>query len=308
MRAVPLQAARNLARQNRATHEALEHDERELSAACTESEADLGQAFAAGFNQFLAPFADIFAKIKNVELDDLPTVRAVPELTRIDVRLHAVSVQALRGLLSVAGGATAGAAAGGAAFTTVGLLATASTGTAISTLSGAAATSATLAWLGGGSLAAGGAGVAGGTMILGAVVAFPVLITGVGFLYLSDRKNLRKQLEVAEQLKQVAAGFEVGRTRAEGAIEASSAAARVVRRLVELSAHRLAELADLIEGDNDFATYSASQKGLVIELAGVATAVAAVIACPIVDEHGNVRDQAVTTERAGIALAYRLAS
>lgn len=47
----------------------------------------------------------------------------------------------------------------------------ASTGTAISSLSGAAATNATLAWLGGGSLAAGGGGMAAGTAVLGTITA-----------------------------------------------------------------------------------------------------------------------------------------
>ncbi|MCY4641256.1 MAG: hypothetical protein OXC41_00940, partial [Gammaproteobacteria bacterium] len=51
-------------------------------------------------------------------------------------------------LLSAAG---AGAGASASTFGLVGLLGTASTGTAISSLSGAAATNATLAWLGGGS-------------------------------------------------------------------------------------------------------------------------------------------------------------
>ena len=60
------------------------------------------------------------------------------------------------------------------------LLASASTGTAISTLSGAAAKSATLAWFGGGSLASGGLGMAGGTMVLGGIVTGPTLaITGL---------------------------------------------------------------------------------------------------------------------------------
>lgn len=53
--------------------------------------------------------------------------------------------------------------------TLVASLGTASTGTAISTLSGVAATKATLAWLGGGALAAGGLGVAGGAVVLGAI-------------------------------------------------------------------------------------------------------------------------------------------
>ena len=53
--------------------------------------------------------------------------------------------------------------------TLVASLGTASTGTAISTLSGAAATKATLAWLGGGTLAAGGLGVAGGAVVLSVI-------------------------------------------------------------------------------------------------------------------------------------------
>ncbi|TRT83770.1 MAG: hypothetical protein EWV82_09400, partial [Microcystis aeruginosa Ma_AC_P_19900807_S299] len=51
----------------------------------------------------------------------------------------------------------------------IGLFGTASTGTAISGLSGAAAWNATLAWLGGGSLAAGGGGMALGTVVLGGI-------------------------------------------------------------------------------------------------------------------------------------------
>jgi hypothetical protein len=51
----------------------------------------------------------------------------------------------------------------------VSALATASTGTAISTLSGAASTNAILAWLGGGSIAAGGGGVAAGTVVLAGI-------------------------------------------------------------------------------------------------------------------------------------------
>lgn len=55
-----------------------------------------------------------------------------------------------------------------------GILGTASTGTAISTLSGVALSNASLAALGGGAVAAGGVGVAGGT----AVVAGAVGLTG----------------------------------------------------------------------------------------------------------------------------------
>ena len=79
----------------------------------------------------------------------------------------------------LAAGAASGALMGLGAYGSVGMLASASTGTAIASLSGAAATNATLAWLGGGSLAAGGFGMAGGMVVLGGLVAGPAIaITG----------------------------------------------------------------------------------------------------------------------------------
>jgi hypothetical protein len=55
---------------------------------------------------------------------------------------------------------------------------TASTGTALASLSGAALENALLAWFGGGSLAAGGLGMAGGAFVLGGIVAGPALLIG----------------------------------------------------------------------------------------------------------------------------------
>jgi hypothetical protein len=62
--------------------------------------------------------------------------------------------------------------------TAVTTLATASTGVAISGLTGVAAESATLAWLGGGSLAAGGGGMALGATALNFVTIGPSLLVG----------------------------------------------------------------------------------------------------------------------------------
>jgi len=78
-----------------------------------------------------------------------------------------------------AAGFGAGAIAGGTlaigSWALVGALGTASTGTAISTLYGIAATNATLAWFGGGALAAGGAGMTGGMAVLGGIAAIPMI-------------------------------------------------------------------------------------------------------------------------------------
>jgi len=78
--------------------------------------------------------------------------------------------QILKGTIASASfGAVALSGVPTAVTSLVAACATASTGTAISTLSGAAASNAVLAWLGGGSLAAGGMGVAGGTAVLSAL-------------------------------------------------------------------------------------------------------------------------------------------
>ena len=71
-------------------------------------------------------------------------------------------------------------------------MAAASTGTAISSLSGAAATNATLAWLGGGSLAAGGGGMAAGTVVLAGVAVVPALVVGGVFLYFKGKESMAK--------------------------------------------------------------------------------------------------------------------
>lgn len=91
-----------------------------------------------------------------------------------------------------------------------GLLVTATTGTAIGTLSGVAATNATLAWLGGGALAAGGFGIAGGMAVLGGLVAGPVLAIGGALLakqaeeaYYDAKANREKANTYAEQINTI---------------------------------------------------------------------------------------------------------
>jgi hypothetical protein len=96
------------------------------------------------------------------------------------------------------GGMTAmkvGAIAGQSTAALVGLFGTASTGTAIGGLSGAAAHSATLAWLGGGSLAAGGGGMALGSLVLGGIALGPALLVGGFMLGSNGEKALTKAIE-----------------------------------------------------------------------------------------------------------------
>lgn len=92
----------------------------------------------------------------------------------------------------LAAGAVGGALAGFGAFGAVVLFGTASTGTAIASLSGVAATNATLAFFGGGSLAAGGLGIAGGTAVLGGLIVAPVIFIAGIMMAEAAEENKRK--------------------------------------------------------------------------------------------------------------------
>lgn len=90
-----------------------------------------------------------------------------------------------------------------AAMSIATVIGTASTGTAISALSGIAATNAALAWLGGGTLAAGGAGIAGGSLILGLFGPIGWSIAGlstIGGIITARIKNKNEIKKVEEQI------------------------------------------------------------------------------------------------------------
>ncbi len=72
--------------------------------------------------------------------------------------------------------------------------------TAISGLSGAAANSAALAWLGGGSLATGGGGMALGSLVLGGITLAPVLLVGGFMMGAKGDKALNKAIEYQEKV------------------------------------------------------------------------------------------------------------
>jgi hypothetical protein len=129
------------------------------------------------------------AKLKERDLSESFQIPAQRMLEWKQASLNAVDV--LGGLAS---SITSGAVTAASAYSMVGLLASASTGTGISTLSGAAATNATLAWLGGGSLAAGGGGIAAGTVVLGGLVVGPAVMA-VGFVATWQASKVKTQVE-----------------------------------------------------------------------------------------------------------------
>ena len=120
-------------------------------------------------------------------------------------KLHSQAVKTLGiGAAGTVGVAGAGVAAATGLYTAAGILGTTSTGTAISGLSGAAAHSARMAWLGGGALSTGGAGMAGGAatlMVAANVVMTPVALAAAVW---SERQAGKFQKEVERKLEEFA--------------------------------------------------------------------------------------------------------
>lgn len=146
-------------------------------------------------------------------------------------------------------GAAGAAATGTATFmgvpALVGSWATASTGTAISGLYGAAASNATMAWLGGGSLAAGGGGVALGATALNFVTIGPtLLVTGLVFNGQGE-KSMTRAREYEARVRVAAEEQEAFRNRldeVQARVRELSVALRELVRRAQASMHELEQV------------------------------------------------------------------
>ena len=238
----------------------------------------------------LEPFVETFSKIKKVDYD---------EIDLLDGKLPAVSIDRIREVREVVlhmeeaigGGAVAGSAsalAGLAAYGSVGLLGTASTGTAIAGLSGAAATNATLAWLGGGSLAAGGFGMAGGAAVLGGIVAAPVLLVG-GLMMASKAEEAKERALSNRHDAQVAAtAMQEAEVAARDIGRMADQVRNVLKKLQDYLRSDLEALEDLVSVSTDFRTYDRSERDLVLRSASLAITAKNLAETSLLEEDGSV--------------------
>ena len=166
----------------------------------------------------IGPFAALMTQVSGIPEDVIVPADAQPSHLNTEFAATLKNAQVttgrnvftLLGAGALGGGAGAAVGAGAATVTymTVASIATASTGAAISALSGAAATSATLAAIGGGSLAAGGLGIAGGTAMLTGIVTIPVLLVATGAVVASGGRILEKQRAAERKIERAETDFE----------------------------------------------------------------------------------------------------
>lgn len=253
---------------------------------------EYGKRKLRAFDSVIEDFLVIFGRLKNVELIDSPELEKLKMEDFSNKTLSGLrgDYQALKDAgLGLGAGVSGGAALAFGAYNGTMMLATASTGTAISTLGGAAATNATLAWLGGGAIATGGGGMALGTMVLGGIVAGPALaifghiMGNKGEEALNTaRSNLEQAKTIQEEAKLVVTSLKAIEEVALLADATFSKVNRELRRAVQ-------SLEDVIDTyGEDFKAFTQESREVVFKTVKYAQLIKAMIDTPILDTDGKL--------------------
>lgn len=267
--------------------------------ACGNSLSHLGSEKLFVLNTSMTQFLDTFTQIKNVDfretegLDELHRLHVdKKEFIEMKTMVNFAGSLAKGAIAGTAGGALTAFGAYGAAQT----LACASTGTAIAALHGVAATNATLAFFGGGSLAAGGLGMAGGTMVLGGLVAGPALMV-MGFVAGSTaRKNLEKAYTNKAEALQIASQLNTASLQCETIRRRTYMFYNLLARLDTYFFPLIYKMEDIVknEGDN-YRSYSDSSRKTIASCASVAVSVKSVLDTPLLTDDGLLTDESENT-------------
>lgn len=253
-------------------------------------------------------FIGLFEKIKNISLEESSGLDELSKF-RIDKDNSFLELKNLGNLgASMAKGLASGAVAGvltafgayGAATT----FATASTGTAIASLSGVAATNATLAFFGGGSLAAGGLGVAGGTAVLGGMVAGPALaILGI-VMSAKASKKLDEAYSNKAEAQKIAAELNTATVMCNGIRRRAYLFQRLLIKCDTIFSPLLYEMEKIqVISGVDYNKYTIEQKQTIARALSLAGTIKAILDTPILTEEGNLTSE---SEKIGIDINQSL--
>ena len=270
-----------------------------LRKSCGDSLNDLGEEKLYILNNSVKNFVDLFGKLKNVEFNNSIGLMELSKLC-IDHKDFEELSEMVHFAFSVTEGLAAGAVGGAlsafGAYTAAGLFAKASTGTAIAALHGIAAKNATLAFFGGGSLATGGLGIAGGTAVLGGIVAGAALLVMGIIVDAKAGKELENAKANAAKANEICEQFE------NGALECIAIRRRTnmfYSLLASLDSYLVPlnlEMERIIEkSGTDYSAFREDEKKTIACAASVALSVKAVLDTPILTNDGKVTDESEET-------------
>ena len=261
---------------------------------CGKALDDLGEEKIFVLNGSVQAFLASFEKLKNV---DFRETEGLKELNKL--QLDQVSFEELAEMknfaLSIAKGSVAGVSGGAAAalgaYGAASALATASTGTAISTLSGAAATNATMAFFGGGSLAAGGMGVAGGAAVLGGLVAGPALLVMGTIVGANAGKNLENAKANAAVTTETIEELENGAFQCIAIRRRTYIFYSLLARMDAYFLPQIYEMERIISEEGfDYSQFKPESKASIAAAASTAATIKAILDTPILTEDGNLTE------------------
>ena len=241
-------------------------------------------------------FVTVFEQIKNIDfqesegLDELknfnPQSPGFIQLKKVSMEASEITVN---GLAALGSGAllafgTYNVVMGGLG----GLLVTATTGTALSSLSGAAAVNATLAWLGGGAVGV-GFGMAGGMAVLGGLVAGPALAVGGSLLakqadkaYWDAHSNREKAKTFAEQAEGICSTLRAINKRAAHLQE-------LLSKLNQPFTELVADMRSIIRNSGtDWKTYTSGDKRQIYKCVQLAQVIKMVLDTSLLNESGEL--------------------
>ena len=267
--------------------------------ACGKALRVLGEEKMFVLNNSVNEFLDTFTQIKNVDFTDSEGLEELRKF-HIDEKEFEELKNMVNFAANVAGGVIAGGAGGAlvalGAYGAAQALAAASTGTAIATLSGAAATNATLAFFGGGSLAAGGLGMAGGAAVLGGLVAGPALMI-VGFVVdAAASKKLEQALTNQAEAQKVTEELNTGSLQCEAIRRRTYMFYNLLARLDARFLPLIYKMEDIIknEGD-DYRNYSDESKKAIASCASIAVTIKSILDTPLLTDDGLLTGESETT-------------
>ena len=254
----------------------------------------LGKEKLTILNRYVTDFVTTFEKIKNIDFQSSIGLEELKNL-HIDQNTFHELKELGNFALGVAGGAAAGVAGG--ALTAVGAygaamtFASASTGTAISALSGAAATNATLAFFGGGSLASGGLGMAGGMYVLGGLVAGPALMVMGMITEAKSKEKLEKALSNKAQADEVVESLNAASAQCSAIRRRTYMFYNLLAHLDALFLPQIWKMQDIVEKEGvDYRSYTLESKKAIAAAASTACTIKAVLDTPILTPEGELTE------------------
>jgi hypothetical protein len=255
----------------------------------------LGRATKRGIRSLKRASSILQVNLGDVSLQAHHRLVTLPVIERVQT-----TVDHFETAVAAAGGLGVGAAAGVGSWTLVSAFGIASTGTPIVMLSGVAATNATLAWLGGGALAAGGGGMAAGVVTLGGLVAIPAVLFSAYFAHKEANRiikeinpKIKEMSDAMAQFRSLNPKYSLGTKRANAvtqdvyrkSVACDELCILIRRQTVPFESFALSRW--LFERLRPCRTGLHSQ-GLTMSLEGKALTLANAISQPVFDRDGDV--------------------